>query len=78
MISALESVVEELFLKNDNLVQERYSLVRENYDLRKQTESLSNIIEVKKRLGERIIVENSDIFEILVESGTTSRGYSKY
>ena len=62
MISALESVVEELFVKNDNLVQERYSLVRENYDLRKQTESLSNIIEVKKRLGESIIVENSDIF----------------
>ena len=78
MISALESVVEELFVKNDNLVQERYSLVRENYDLRKQTESLSNIIEVKKRLGESIIVENSDIFEILVESGTTSRGFSKY
>ena len=59
-------------------MQERYSLVRENYDLRKQTESLSNIIEVKKRLGESIIVENSDIFEILVESGTTSRGFSKY
>jgi len=78
VISALESVVEELFVKNDNLVQERYSLVRENYDLRKQTESLSNIIEVKKRLGESIIVENSDIFEILVESGTTSRGFSKY
>ena len=33
---------------------------------------------MKKRLGESIIVENSDIFEILVESGSVSRGFSKY
>ena len=33
---------------------------------------------MKKRLGESIIVDNSEIFEILVESNSVERGFSKY
>jgi hypothetical protein len=79
VIASLEAMVEELLVRNECLVQEKHALIKENCELRRQTESLSNIIEVKKRLGDSIVVDSSEIFEVmLVDSGTVERGTSKY
>ena len=51
--------------------------MKENLNLRKKNESLNNVIDVKRRLGESLNGEGADIFEILVESGSVSGGMSK-
>jgi hypothetical protein len=62
VIAALENVIEELFQKIDFYTQDRLALLKENNELKKKVESLTNIIEVKQRLGQSVVVENSQIF----------------
>jgi hypothetical protein len=52
IIGSLKQIVQELLQRNDFLIVERDTLLRENYELRKKNESLSNILDVKRRLGD--------------------------
>lgn len=45
--------------------------------MRKKNESLNSILDVKRRLGDSHLGEETDIFEILVESGSVTAGMSK-
>jgi hypothetical protein len=76
VIASLKQVIQELLQRNDFLVQDRDTLLRENHELRKKNESLSSILDVKRRLGDTSN-EHEDIFEILVESGSVTAGMSK-
>jgi hypothetical protein len=62
VITALENVIEELFQKIDFYTQDRQLLLQENIELRKKIESLTNIIDVKQRLRQSVVVDNSQIF----------------
>lgn len=52
IIGSLKQIIQELLQRNDFLIIERDTLLRENYELRKKNESLSNILDVKRRLGD--------------------------
>ncbi len=52
VIGSLKQIIHELLQRNDFLLQERDTLLRENYELRKKNESLSNVLDVKRRLGD--------------------------
>lgn len=77
VISSLKEVIEQLLQKNKFLIHDRDTVLKENVNLRKKNQSLNNVIDVKRRLGESLNGEGGEIFEILVESGSVSGGMSK-
>lgn len=76
IIASLKQVIQDLLQRNEFLVQDRETLLRENHELRKKNESLSSVLDVKRRLGDTSN-DQEEIFEILVESGSVTAGMSK-
>lgn len=62
----------ELLQRNDCLVRNRQALLREQIQLKKKNGSLNAIIEAKLRLSDRLMNEDIDIFDIIVESACFS------
>jgi len=60
--------MQDLVQRNDSLVRDREALLREQIELKKKNSCLNSMIEAKLRLSDRLMNEDIDIFDIIIES----------
>lgn len=68
----------DLVQRNDSLVRDREALLREQIELKQRNGRLNSMVESKLRLSDRLMNEDIDIFDIIVESPAFSGGESRH